>query len=217
MMQPKLITDYTKLSEPAMVAKTLLMVQSLAGNLKFPLPWDTGVPTLAAFTTLQGDYSAAVTAAVGGDSGKIATRKLFRAQIQQMITNLAPYLEKTANKDIETLESTGYDLRHDATHAAHPSAQTVLPGPANLTLKNGTLSTTLLMSCKAGAGASAYEAQLGTDPNTEASYTIKQLSSRCRNILMQGTVPGTLYYGRIRAIGPNGPGAWSDIAQLRAL
>ena len=113
--------------------------------------------------------------------------------------------------------STGYVLQKVPVPTPHVAGQTMLTGPLNSKLANGIASGTMIQSCHALAGASAYEGQLGTDPNNEASYTFKQVASGCKHITHTGVPPGVVMYGRIRGIGPNGPGAWSDVAQHRSM
>jgi hypothetical protein len=210
---PKLVIDYSKLSDPAFVNKSKGMGDSLTGNVNYTLPYESGYPTLAELTAAQQAYSLAVSAAADGDKAKIADRIAKRAVLAEIIKDLAVYLEKVANKSVAILETTGYDLRRDKS----PAITGALPPPQNVKLRNGNLSGTMLLDCSKLAGASAYEAQLGTDPNSEASFTIKQTSSACRGLKLPGATPGVLYYGRVRGINRSGPGAWSDVAQLRAM
>ena len=114
---------------------------------------------------------------------------------------------------VEKLEQTGYELSKE-----RGPATSELPGaPQNVKIKHGDVSGTLYMSCKADKLATAYEGQLGTDPNNEATFTVQVVSSGCRKILFSGVTPGQVYYGRVRAIGRNGMGPWGDVAQIRAL
>lgn len=208
----KLSTSFGQYSEPNFLTKVQFIVTSLTGNANFPAPYATGVPSLTDLGDAVDAYQNKYNLAAGGDRTRITERNAARAAVVLILQQLAPYLESVAGGDQAKLESTGYDVQKG--HGT--PAPGTLPGPQNVKLKNDATSGRMLMGCSSVKTATAYESQLGTDPNNEATFTMKVTTSHCTHIAFEGLTPGVVYYGRMRAIGPNGPGGWSDIVQLRA-
>lgn len=89
----------------------------------------------------------------------------------------------------------------------------VLPAPGNLRSRAGKLTATIELRWKSVRGRSTYVAQCASDPAgpwTEV-YNGPRVQATC-----DGLTSGGLYYFRSRAVGPLGPGAWSDITSARA-
>ena len=63
--------------------------------------------------------------------------------------------------------------------------------------------------CDAVPRAQAYELQHTLDPNA-GLWTDGGTFASTRGIGMTGLTRGKDYWARIRAVGPDGPGAWSD-------
>ncbi|MCG3149217.1 MAG: hypothetical protein PCFJNLEI_02677 [Verrucomicrobiae bacterium] len=67
-------------------------------------------------------------------------------------------------------------------------------------------------------GATAWIGEYASgDPNVPANWKNGILSTKASEIIFPGLTPGTMYYFRVRAIGKNGYGAWSDVANLMAV
>lgn len=203
----KLIVGYSNLSEPAFVTQSLAIVQGLTGNTNYPLPWPDDLPTLAELTTAQSQYSAAVTAAIDRDKAKIADRIAKRAVLEDMIRDLAPWLQKKANGDVAVMESTGYALTKPRTPVTN-----VPDAPTGLKLRLGKFPGSLVASAMAPQGAGSFETQVCTgDPAVEANWRTAAQTKSCRSIELAGLQRGVDHYVRIRAIGSKGPGPWSNI------
>ena len=101
------------------------------------------------------------------------------------------------------LQSTGYDLRHDAVQPYNPNP---LAAPANFTFVRGDVSGTLVASADSLPGAGSYILQTCTgDPAVEANWKPKGTLLHCSKIITDGYIPGTVYYARLQGIGTNGP------------
>ena len=90
--------------------------------------------------------------------------------------------------------------------------------PANLRLKQGELSGSLVARYKPERANSMNEVQTTTgDPNDEASWQTKGIYSGGR-AEMDGFTPGVVVWVRVRSAGLKGVmGAWNDPAQIRVL
>ena len=209
----KLLTGFDKYSLKALVVRSTSIKNGLTAATWCNDPWPSPFPSKAQVITAINDFLTKTTQAEDGDKGKAGARDAARVVMEGLLTSAAPYLQALAAGDVEKLESTGYELSKE-----RGPATSELPGaPTNVKLKHGDISGTLYLSSSKEPLAVSYEAQLGTDPTNEAGFTMTQTVAGCRKIVFQGVTPGTVYYGRLRAIGRNGMGPWSDLAQQRAL
>ena len=221
----KLIISLYKLSEAAFHTQAMLIMDKLGDetatppttNADFPEPVPSPYPTRAALRVLHADYNKKYDLAVGGDSPAVSDRNAARKLLEAAFAAIAGWLEAVCNASASPAGmagTTGFDIQHPRTHSSPPGE---LAGPQNVRMRHGTMSGALLLDCTADSHAGSYESQIGTDPNSEASFTSKLTTKGCTRMEHTGLTPGVLYYGRVRAIGPTGPGAWSDVAMLRAL
>ena len=62
-------------------------------------------------------------------------------------------------------------------------------------------------------GAASYEVAINTgDPSVEASWIYEGTHKNANRILLEGLTPTQRVWVRMRGIGTNGPGAWTDPA-----
>jgi hypothetical protein len=183
----------------------------------FADPWPVSFPSR---TKLQADlasYQSAYDAAGNGDKAAIKTRRKARGIMIDDLKTLAPYLESVAKaaNDLSMLAETGYDVRQpNATNGLSPA----LVDPPAMTVQRSKVSGVILVTVTRRADAGAYEVQLATgDPAVEANWKAAVTSKKARNIEVNTLTPGTLYYVRARVIGSQGPGGWSDIANIMAV
>jgi len=88
-----------------------------------------------------------------------------------------------------------------------------LPAPQNLRATGGDMEGECDLQWDPIYGRDAYiaeHAENAAGPWAQF-YVGKKSSTTCA-----GLTPGEMYYFRVRAVGPLGPGPWSDIAQKRA-
>jgi hypothetical protein len=189
----------------------------MKSNAFFPEPWFSSPKDGPDWARLDEGYRAydkARSEAVDGDKGKIALRKDARAALTKDLTRLAKYIDLKADGDVAMLESTGYAL----TRERQSTGTLPLPAPQNVRVEHGQLSGWLLVRTSAVRGARSYETHIcSSNPNVDENWRPGTFTSGCRRIVLKDLTPGTMYYVRVRAIGKNGPGAWSDLAQLMAV
>jgi len=214
-MQPKLIIAFERLSDPDFDSKADLIRGSVTGNAYFPLPWPAAVPQISDISTAYAAYHTQFEAAKTGDSVKISARNAARVTLTTLLKRLAPYLELVANGDVTKLKSTGFDLRHDIVKATSTDP---LPAPVDFTFTRGDASGTLVASARSLAGAGSYLLEVATgDPSVEANWKPKGTFLHCSKIITDGYTPGTVYYGRLAGVGPNGAGVWAVSAGVMAV
>ena len=207
-MQAKLIVTFERLSEADFLAKTGLIIASLTGNAAFPEPWPAPVPSLAQLGEARNAYESAYHASQSRDIFKIAQRDEARQTLTQQIKHLASYLETIAQGDTQILAGTGYDLRRDMVRGASTG---LLPAPEAFHVAHGGQSGTLELQCAKVPGARSYEIQITQgDPGVEANWKHVLTVATSKHILLEALIPTQSHWLRIRAIGSDGGGVWSD-------
>src|SRR5262249_5746292 len=106
----------------------------------------------------------------------------------------------------------GYDLRQPVQPVPQP-----LPAPVLRVQRNG-LSGVLIGRSPSIAGAKGYEGQICTgNPTGEESWHTAVFDKGCRALQFTGLTPGQVYSFRVRALGRDGWGAWSNVEQMMAV
>ncbi|MEI7732687.1 MAG: fibronectin type III domain-containing protein [Verrucomicrobiota bacterium] len=204
----KLILDYSSYGDALLASKTLGMVHALTGNTHFPLPWPTEFPTLVALTAKQVAFADAVTAAGDRDKVKISAKNALRKELLVMIREIGTYLQIKSGGDRTILETTGYDLVKARVPSPNPPA-----APQNFKVVAGLLPGSAVASAKSPRGARTFEVEYCVgDTSVPANWKIGARHGACGKIKMDGLERGKDHTFRIRAIGNDGPGAWSDVA-----
>jgi hypothetical protein len=207
-MRPKLIITFQRYTDADFLAKAGFILASLAGNAHFPEPWPPQAPALGDIRKAYNAYRDSYNASLTRDSLKIRQRKADREALTQMLKQLAPYLELVAKGDAMALASSGYDLRQEV---VRNRANGTLPAPSDFTVKHGPNSGTLLIHAARLAGAGSYEVQIAQgDPTVEANWRHALSSKNCSHILLEGLTPAQTHWVRMRGIGSQGPGVWTE-------
>jgi hypothetical protein len=210
-MQPKLIISFDNLSEPKFLAKAELINSSLTANVNFPSPWPAAVPTPAQLGAAFTAYQSAYNAGMSKDMGKVAAREAARSALTVILKKIAPYLEIVAGGNVTMLQTTGYDLRQDATH----NGAAMLPAPFGFKVARGMMSGSLAASATPVPGAGSYLLQLTTgDPTLPASWSGGQVFMHCTHMEVTGQTPGAKLSLRLCAVGTNGQGPWTDAVMI---
>lgn len=104
------------------------------------------------------------------------------------------------------LATTGFEMRKPRTTTDAPVA-----APQNVRLRSTGTSGEVQLLCDPSERAKSYEVQYTLDP-VNGPWTDAGTFGSTRGIIIGGRTRGKDYWMRIRAIGSNGPGAWSDPA-----
>jgi hypothetical protein len=134
--------------------------------------------------------------------------------LEAILTGWAGHLELAAAKagEINILGNSGYDLRQPSQPVPQPVA-----APELKVSRNG-VSGKLFGRGTAVVGGYCYEAQICTgNPTDETSWRTASLTPGCARLEFTPVTPGQVYSFRLRALGRDGWGGWSDVAQLMAV
>lgn len=213
----KLNTSFSNLSHAAFFAKAKAIVLKLTTEpllTLVPNPWPASFPARTAVTTAYAEFEVAYSAALDGAKSDRDTRDAKRAVLTTLLQQVAPYLVSVAETagDVSILDLSGYDVPN----APVPLPPGALPAP-EIILQRATLSGVLVVRASRVMGAGCYQVQVcQADPSVEANWHTVSTGKRCRRIELTGLTPGQLYFVRVCAIGSDGAGAWSDVANLMA-
>ncbi len=170
--------------------------------------------TMADLQTLVTDFDAKVVARASNATADVLALNECREQILEKLRVLGNYVNGEAKGDPMIVEKSGFPSYETAR-----TADTTPPAaPANLRLKQGELSGSIMARYKPEKANSTNEVQITTgDPNDEASWQTKGIFKAGRADL-DGFTPGGVVWVRVRSVGLKGVmGAWSDPAQIRVL
>ena len=137
---------------------------------------------------------------------KLTERDDQKLEVENLYRQLAAASEGVTMEAAE-LESGGWELRG----AAVPVGP--LAAPENLSASYGDMAGSSDLQWDPTRGASSYIGECATSAAGPWTRFYEGTKSRCS---ATGLTSGQLYYFRVAAVGPNGPGPWSDIAEKRA-
>lgn len=171
--------------------------------------------TMAALQTLITTYDTKLIARASRATVDVIAFNEARAALEQALGVLGNYVNLTAKGDPMIVEKSGfpsYDTAHGTPDTSPPAA------PADLRLRQGDLSGSILARYKPDRPGSTNEVQINTgDPNIEANWQLKGIYQGGR-AEMDGFTPGAVVWVRVRTVGLRGVmGSWSDPAQVRVL
>jgi hypothetical protein len=177
---------------------------AMTGNANFTTPNPSLTTLGAAGTTLRTKIAAIetaranlATAVADGDAAATAAENLLNQE--------AAYVQTTSAGDAVKIQSSGFDVQSDGgpIHMMKVENLGAAPGdsPGEIDLNWNPVS-----------GAKSYEIHTATDPNTPASWAFKDNATKSKATL-DGLTSASRIWVRVRAIGANDKGGWSDPAE----
>jgi hypothetical protein len=167
-----------------------------ANTTSFPSP----NPTLANFKVDIDALVSAETAVLARTKGAVETRNAKLAVVKGELENLKTYVQAVADaanpsNAAAMIESAGMTLRKVTLH-----------DKAALSVRQGSVSGTVVLAAKAAGKRAAYAWQYSTDQKTWTSLppTIQAKTG------VSGLTAGTTYYFRVQPLLPTGEGNWGD-------
>jgi hypothetical protein len=197
----KLNTGFSRLPNTEFDNKAEMIIIALTGNTAFPSP----NPTPAIVQTKLDAYRAALSST---GTGRKQAVQSTRDDLSQTLERLARNLEQTPNVTDAQLATTGFDMRQKPSRSDLP-----VDAPGNVRLASTGTTGEVKVACNPVGRAKSYEAQYSQDPNA-GPWTDAGTFPNTRAITISGLQRAKDYWVRVRAIGPNGAGAWGDPATI---
>lgn len=203
-MKAKVALNLHGLDDRGKLAKLYTALTKLTGNATMPDP----DPTLA---VAQVNYGAAKTSLDNIDTKEqeLVTLRIQRDQLMDKAmddySSLGSYVQNKSKGDAAVIANAGFDVAGARTPA--PPVSQVL----NLVLTVGDFTGALDAAWDRDPSAKSYEVQVSVDPMTDATWAYR-LTAPKSSTTITGLTSGAKMWVRARAIGSDGPGAWSDPA-----
>src|SRR5215471_8720492 len=118
----KIRLNLSSLTVPAKVAKAEQIVTAMTGNASFPTP-SPALPTITTAAKELGSAAAGVQAARQAAKEKTSIQNQKEDAIDQLLTQLAGYVESVAGSNEQMILSAGMDTRAPAVPATDPPSQ----------------------------------------------------------------------------------------------
>ena len=175
-------------------AKLLTFAQNVTASMTaavatFPTP----VPAIADITTEISNYAQLLQLAASRDKVQVALKNQSKQNLLLMLSQLADYVNLTAQGDDAKLSESGFNLNK----VPQPIN---MKAPTGLVLADGGNSGELLLKCKRVAGASGYLYQYTNDPLL-AEISWVSIASTTTSFTFTGLTKGVTYYSRVVAVG----------------
>lgn len=201
----KIKLDHITLNTPAFVSRMREIITATTGNPAFP-----------ALQVRLPDFVTAVDTLETRNNAYNSTTQLAAQQLTErddgrdIAEDLARALASAAEAetlDTAALLSGGWHLM------SPPTPPGPMPQPQNLVATGGDLEGEVDLAWEPVPNRDTYLADWAADPAGPWTQFYVGTKSTCT---AEGLNPGQMFYFRVRAVGPLGPGPWSDIAQKRA-
>lgn len=194
-------------------AQLIALADLVTPKLAPAAPATPPIPNLSAkVTALTAKRDAAKAASDAYEDAKAslvalkATRDDKADDLRREHTALISAIESEAKGDAALLATSGYPLATESTQSSSPPAQI-----HNLNLTAGDNEGSVDLSYDPDALAKTYEVQLTTTDPVAGPWVTKDQPTSSSTTLT-GLTSGQRVWARVRGIGSNGPGPWSDPA-----
>ena len=193
-----------RLSVTDKIAKGRQIVTAMTNNTNFPNPSPPLTEITASLDELTQAF-ALVQSAKSEVSTRVVTQDNSEAKLDQLLTQLAGYVESVAGRDDTLITSVGMETK------AVPSAVTVPSVPQALAANAGEHEGEINLLWKAVPKARSYIIEFSLDPATASSWTHVGIATSASKVVTNLT-SGKRYWFRVAAVGAGGQSGWSEHA-----
>lgn len=201
---PRIRLNLGRLSITEKLAKGRQIVTAMTNNASFASPTPPLPDIAAGLDELERAFGL-VQAAKSEMATRSGTQNNAEARVDQLLTQLAGYVESVAGKDATLITSAGMEAK------AAPSAPTIPPPPDGVGATVGEHDGVIDLFWKRVPNARSYVIESSVDPAALGSWThvgIATSASKTINSLMTGK----RYWFRVAAVGAGGQSGWSEHA-----
>jgi hypothetical protein len=192
------------LAAPDKVAKGRQIVAAMTNNEYFSNPHPSLSAVTASLATLEQTYTA-LQAVKADVKAKVSAHDDAEAKLDQIMTQLAAYVESIAGTDEKIITSAGLETK------VARSAPSSLSPPHGLSATAGDHDGVIELSWKKVANTKSYTIQISPDPPVPESWVHAAIATVCSKT-MESLTSGKRYWFRVAAIGTMGQSGWSEPA-----
>ena len=209
---PSRLIGFSGMSNAKFLTTTESLITNLENHPETPKEVPKPYPTLQDLKDSFAKFKDLHHAAENGDRVKIEQRNLIRKTTEGDFKNYGHFLI-TAGMDTYYLLDVGFSVKQPSGKKNAP-ANASLVRPENPRVKHGEISGKMVLRCTPTDGAAIMDVEMTEDPSTESSWIHVNYYTHASKMEVTGLQPGKKYYFRIRNIGGNGPGPWSELVSL---
>jgi hypothetical protein len=192
------------LNVPAKIAKGRHIVTSMTDNKNFATPTPPLTEVTAALVALE-TAAAQVQLARSEVTTRTVNQDNAESRLDQLLTQLAGYVESVAGKDDTVITSAGMETK------AAPSTPTLPSVPQAVSAAAGDHDGELLLWWKPVPNAKSYVIESSTDPATTTSWEHAGIATSATKTITN-LKSGTRFWFRVAAVGAGGQSGWSEHA-----
>lgn len=192
------ITFLNSNSDSLLIANIGAILTAMTDNLNYPTP----VPTLLAIGTALTAFSDALAAASGGGISLTSAKNDRRADLVDLMWQLASYVQIACGGDMTTLLTSGFPVQKAQRQPVGLPAV-----PAGLAVSLGARSGGIDGAATSSFGASIYNWRVCTAAAPDVVVASAQTTAARASF--NGLTPGTIYNVEINAVGSAGASDWS--------
>jgi hypothetical protein len=201
---PRIKLNLRNLSTPDKVQKGRQIVTAMTNNANFANPHPPLTEVTATLATLEQNYALAQSAKADVKA-KITMLDDAEGKVDQILSQLAAYVESIAGNDEKIITSAGLETKSSR------SAPSFLSPPQSLTATAGDHEGVIDLSWKKVSKAKSYTIQMSPDPPTSESWTQAAIATASTRTI-ENLTSGKRFWFRVAAIGAMGQSGWSEPA-----
>ena len=186
------------------LAKGRQIVAAMTNNTSFLSPTPALSDVTARLDILEKAFDS-VQSAKSEVSTRVVTQDKAAAEVDQILTQLAAYVEAVAGRDDTLITSAGMETK------AARSTPSVPDEPEAVSAAAGSHEGVILLSWRPVPNAKSYTIESSTDPAAAASWTHVAIATSATKAI-NNLKTGTRYWFRVAAVGAGGQSGWSEQA-----
>jgi len=197
----KVSTDFStnRYSDKEINLKADSIITEMTGNEYFPTP----NPPLATIKECNDRFTAALVKTVDGNKQDTAIKNKIRVELDDLLHQLALYVQGVSGGDEAIILSSGYDVNRKGAPVG-PLAK-----PTNLKVKAGENKGSLLITWDPVERADFYEFKYTEAPSNGTSVWRMMTTTKCK-VLLADLTSGKQYAFKMAGAGADDTRVWSD-------
>lgn len=205
--------NITLLSSAEAIPRTAAVVVAMSRDPNLYTLVEACFPKQQELQEVDEEHKAAFSAAADGDPEKAKRLKAARQKLDRKFSIFFTMVRHAAVEHPELLDAFGVSPAK-----VRKPTTTVLTSPDTPRAQHGQNSGEMSLKTKPVKGAKSYDISccIG-DPSVEANWRHCGTGTKAMHLLVTGLIPGTVYWFRVRAVGANGYGPWSQIVSLMCI